>query len=188
VDDFPAAHSMDTVWFAVDAAGRVAMFDTGENGHAPKTDQGNDIRNELWQFHDPAFDPDEDYIDDEETQAAALGLYSYSYGDSGSADPIERYARLKIPEQPLHVDQLPPAMRRLVWLVVFEKVNFADAPYLQPIEVVKCVYWYSSRVAYVSADGITVRPIRGQEARFREFVDDLRRHWPDAPYHYEGID
>lgn len=33
--DFPAAHSMDSAWFAVDADGRVARFDTGENGAVP---------------------------------------------------------------------------------------------------------------------------------------------------------
>ncbi len=35
VDDFPAAHSMDTVWFAVDADGHIAEFDTGEQGWLP---------------------------------------------------------------------------------------------------------------------------------------------------------
>jgi len=33
--DFPAAHSMDSAWFAVDADGHVASFDTGENGAVP---------------------------------------------------------------------------------------------------------------------------------------------------------
>jgi len=33
--DFPAAHSMDSAWFAVDADGHVARFDTGENGAVP---------------------------------------------------------------------------------------------------------------------------------------------------------
>jgi hypothetical protein len=33
--DFPAAHSMDTAWFAVDLDGHVALFDTGESGAAP---------------------------------------------------------------------------------------------------------------------------------------------------------
>lgn len=36
--DFPAAHSMDSQWFAVDASGRVAMFDTDEPGPAPAVD------------------------------------------------------------------------------------------------------------------------------------------------------
>ena len=35
--DFPAAHSMDSAWFAVDADGHVARFDTGENGAVPNT-------------------------------------------------------------------------------------------------------------------------------------------------------
>jgi hypothetical protein len=34
--DFPAAHSMDTMWFAVDADGHVAAFDTGEGGAVPE--------------------------------------------------------------------------------------------------------------------------------------------------------
>ena len=33
--DFSAAHSMDTLWFAVDQVGHVGLFTTGENGHAP---------------------------------------------------------------------------------------------------------------------------------------------------------
>jgi hypothetical protein len=34
--DFPAAHSMDTAWFAVDLDGHVAVFETGEAGALPK--------------------------------------------------------------------------------------------------------------------------------------------------------
>jgi hypothetical protein len=33
--DFPAAHSMDTSWFAVDKCGHVAIFNTGEAGPVP---------------------------------------------------------------------------------------------------------------------------------------------------------
>ncbi len=33
--DFPAAHSMDTEWFAVDKCGHVAIFDGGEDGPVP---------------------------------------------------------------------------------------------------------------------------------------------------------
>lgn len=35
--DHPAAHSMDTTWFAVDRDGKVASFDTGEAGAMPAT-------------------------------------------------------------------------------------------------------------------------------------------------------
>jgi hypothetical protein len=33
--DYPAAHSMDTTWFAVDRDGHVALFDSGESGAVP---------------------------------------------------------------------------------------------------------------------------------------------------------
>jgi hypothetical protein len=33
--DYPAAHSMDTMWFAVDTDGNVAVFDSGEAGAVP---------------------------------------------------------------------------------------------------------------------------------------------------------
>ena len=37
--DFPAAHSMDSCWFAVDEAGHVGFFDTGEGGALPTADE-----------------------------------------------------------------------------------------------------------------------------------------------------
>ena len=33
--DYPAAHSMDTTWYAIDQQGQVASFDTGEAGCVP---------------------------------------------------------------------------------------------------------------------------------------------------------
>ncbi|MCA9645194.1 MAG: hypothetical protein KC492_31100 [Myxococcales bacterium] len=35
LEDFPAAHSMDTQWYAVDEQGHVGVFDTGEDGALP---------------------------------------------------------------------------------------------------------------------------------------------------------
>ena len=32
MQDFPAAHSMDTTWFAIDADGCVGIFNSDENG------------------------------------------------------------------------------------------------------------------------------------------------------------
>ncbi|MGE0323716.1 MAG: hypothetical protein AB7K71_02445 [Polyangiaceae bacterium] len=34
-EEFPAAHSMDTEWFAIDAEGNVALFDSAETGAVP---------------------------------------------------------------------------------------------------------------------------------------------------------
>jgi hypothetical protein len=36
MQDFPAAHSMDTTWFAIDADGCVGIFNTNEGGAVPK--------------------------------------------------------------------------------------------------------------------------------------------------------
>ena len=33
--DFPAAHSMDSSWYAIDKNGHVALFDTGAGGAIP---------------------------------------------------------------------------------------------------------------------------------------------------------
>jgi hypothetical protein len=35
IQDFPAAHSMDTSWFGIDENGEIAIFETGENGCLP---------------------------------------------------------------------------------------------------------------------------------------------------------
>jgi hypothetical protein len=39
--DFPAAHSMDTDWFAIDADGNIGIFDSGEGGAVPVLDDFN---------------------------------------------------------------------------------------------------------------------------------------------------
>lgn len=39
MQDFPAAHSMDTEWFAVDANGNLAIFDSGEGGAVPESNR-----------------------------------------------------------------------------------------------------------------------------------------------------
>jgi hypothetical protein len=67
--DFPAAHSMDTCWFAVDRDGHVGYFDTGEAGARPFDalfeEDPSDVLEELQQltprgevvYHLPGFLP-----------------------------------------------------------------------------------------------------------------------------------
>jgi len=62
--DYPAAHSMDTCFFAVDRDGHVAVFDTGEAGAVPtgalSGDEAYEMRQQLAQLprvevlHDPS--------------------------------------------------------------------------------------------------------------------------------------
>ena len=46
MSDFPAAHSMDTTWFAVDAEGHIGMFNSGEGGAVPKSN--SQFMREYW--------------------------------------------------------------------------------------------------------------------------------------------
>jgi hypothetical protein len=41
MQDFPAAHSMDTEWFAIDADGNIGIFDSGEGGAVPTSNNFN---------------------------------------------------------------------------------------------------------------------------------------------------
>jgi hypothetical protein len=47
VIDYPAAHSMDSAWFAVDRDGRVAYFSTGEAGAMPEDAADSDALDEA---------------------------------------------------------------------------------------------------------------------------------------------
>ena len=50
MEDFPAAHSMDTTWFAIDRDGNLAVFDSGEAGAVPEetiADQGFPHEDEI---------------------------------------------------------------------------------------------------------------------------------------------
>ncbi len=56
--DFPAAHSMDTTWFAVDELGHVASFESYENGHVPERAEDEDVLFDLWRLRHPGGDED----------------------------------------------------------------------------------------------------------------------------------
>ncbi|MFO0928266.1 MAG: radical SAM protein [Gemmataceae bacterium] len=172
--DYPAAHSMDTTWFAVDAKGQVAMFTTGENGHLPEQ-TGNDLQDDLLGLSQPAA---ADFLWGEEL-AQTVGVYYYDFAEE-SYHPIGRYARQMVPPRPIHVDQLRPDLREQCRRVVFDQVDFAAADFLQPNEYVRCIYWYSDIVAYLCADGVTVRPVPGKEGAFAAFVHRFRHENAEA--------
>jgi hypothetical protein len=175
---------MDTTWFALDGQGHVARFTSGENGHVPEAAPAEesldpDPLEELWALRHGS-DPSEgrpEYLD-EPKEVTRLGLFYYDYNEE--FDPIGTYSRGPAPENPLHVDQLPPHLRKLVKQVRFEDVRFAEAERVQPLEEYDCVYWYEAdRVAYLCADGVTVRPIPGREGRFEGFCQTYRAENPE---------
>ena len=99
--DFPAAHSMDTRWFAIDRDGHVALFDSGEGGAVPETAGNEDggfasterLLGELGATKSEL----EDVLAVEPDRLGELGLYFYSC-DGGMAEP---YERIMAPDQPV---------------------------------------------------------------------------------------
>jgi hypothetical protein len=188
-EDFPAAHSHDTLWFAVDEAGHVGVFWSGPLGHSPETaENAEDLPGELWRLCHPGEHPAPAYSArfpaDPET-VAVLGLFYYDYGRAGLpllpwVYNLEPYHLARPPEAPLHIDQLPPALRERCKRIRFERVHFAQSEWLQPLEQYACDYRYKiERVAYLGGDGKTVRPIPGREEDFRQFCRAFREEHPE---------
>jgi len=185
-DDYPAAHSMDQTWFAVDQAGHVGVFFTGEDGPLPSGsyDAGNLIdvlralRGESADQEDDDDDPDWDAMEEE---AADRGLFVYHY--VGAFDPIIRpYSFRYMPGTPLHVEQLPPWIRRLFKATRFEGTLFPDSERIQIIEHsarIDIFFYSKDDVAYLADDQKTVRPIPGKEHLFAAFCEDFRTHQAD---------
>ncbi len=183
MEDYPAAHSMDTEWYAMDARGCVAIFSSGENGTVPHQ-AGPDVGGiwDLWCLLEPSADRDnEDQWSavwaDVAGSAAKLGAFSYDYGLD--FDPIGTYRRECLPSRPLHIDQLPLYVRECCRCVRFASLSFAETEIIQPLELFTCEYWdASNRVAYLASDQKTVRPIPGHEHEFVAFCEALRQTDP----------
>jgi hypothetical protein len=176
--DYPAAHSADTEWFAVDAAGHVAFFTSGENGHVPEGVEDSNLLHELWTLRHPHQSEAAWWRLSREQLANEFGVYCYDYDDELLID-LGPYYLTGVPKMAVHVDQLPPELRRQCKQIRFEKITFSDAELVQPLEWFPCVYWYQeSRVAYLASDGKTIRPIAGMEDRFAEFCKEFRKANP----------
>ena len=175
--DYPAAHSMDSVWFAVDADGRVAAFDTGENGHIPSEGNEGFGWEVLVEMERAAGLADNE---DKETgeRCKELGLFYYDFGNR--IGPVSPYDRLAVPPAPVHVNQLPPPLRRRVRVASFPGLRFADAECIQPLERYPCDgYDLDDETAYLCADGKTVKPIPGAEEFFRDWVRAFQKESPE---------
>jgi hypothetical protein len=248
--DYPAAHSMDTMFFAVDKDGNVAVFNTGEAGAVPTralaAEQAEDVQRQLLSdlprceiIHDvdgqdPAqrrqpdggiplpftglqypvlmfltsLDPVQADIaagqafpvranagaavvwrtlsEARYRDLAAAGVcvsWAYFFGldDEAGTLPPESiglflyshrtenwisgpYDRRQIPATPLHVDQLPPRLRKIVQSFTFESLSFHEAHEIQPMEHTECESW---EAAWLDLQK-NIRCIPGREAEYAE--------------------
>jgi hypothetical protein len=242
--DFPAAHSMDTMWFAVDAQGHIGSFNTGEAGALPDSMMNRDdawtIRQRLlddlprtniihdqrghylpdgrtWrgdeiptgmsalifvstlepfqtQIESNRFDvapavngqtllwqnvtPEEselltrsgavlgwDYYfgsDEADEYLATRGLFEFTHlTENWISGP---YGRLRLPDRPIHIDQLQPRLRGILKELQFKDLSFAESAYLNPAKYFKCESYEFAR-GWQDVDG-SVHPFIGHEKDF----------------------
>ncbi|MEM6931175.1 MAG: hypothetical protein AAF602_29865 [Myxococcota bacterium] len=165
--DWPAAHSMDTEWFGVDENGQIARFDTGEPGAVPVDHDPNRAYELARAVLEAAAAHAGDVIDDHtswlDVEPSELGVFDYGVSDYG----VEPYECIEPPEEPLHIDALPPEMqKRLVRL----PVRFEDEPDL-PVGAYIPVDFWGGVPFYEDVDGLA-RPIVGREAEFAALVGE----------------
>jgi hypothetical protein len=178
--DYPAAHSADTTWFAVDADGHVGVFDSGQNGAVP---EGAEPVDQYWlvrTLQGPSaagnWPPAEVW-----REAVRLGLFWFQHDDDFDELPFPSpYGQGQSPATPLHVNQLPPQYRELARRIRLENVRFSDGKGVQPVEHVACQVWDGEAAfAYLASDGVTIRPLPGREDLFAAHREELREYFPD---------
>jgi hypothetical protein len=199
LNDYPAAHSMDTDWFAVDGAGQVGLFQSGPDGAYPSDAYGggslhdgvsgpdlNDILHQLRAGQQDA-DPDDWEVDG----FVQAGLYVFESSDGEHlSPPVEihenflafPYTLTHRPDHPLHIGQLSPRLVALLRAVRLPASRFGTTPTVQPARQVSGSTWYSYSgvlLAYLDEDGITIRPIPGQEDHFADYCRDLLADFPE---------
>ena len=187
VADYPAAHSMDTTWYAVDGAGHVAVFLSGEQGPVPL---GADPDKHLFWFlrlldNDGRKPEDEDYDDDwdaAEEDAAGRGFYIFEYIDSFWPF-YHPYTRTWEPGEALHVDQLPPAARKLFTENALKGVSFATGEQIQPAGRLDCFYYADDIVGCLLPGENEVMAVPGREEKYRAALADLRKEFPKLTFH-----
>jgi hypothetical protein len=102
-------------------------------------------------------------LDPDTPPLGELGLYNYRHlTENWISGP---YGRQQLPTQPLHVDQLPPALRNQLKQVRFNTLSFTDTLYIQPVEHTSCESW---EVGWMDVTGKRLRPMPGQEDAFAE--------------------
>src|SRR5262245_3173822 len=106
---------------------------------------------------------------------ARYGLYEYEHlCENWVAGP---YGRYRVPGRPVHIDQLPPAMRTRLKPPLLADLRFADTVHLQPAEHWECDSW---EPAWLGLDRV-VRPFPGRGDDYEELYD-MRADFPGLQF------
>jgi hypothetical protein len=97
-----------------------------------------------------------------ELSLARRGLFAYrAHARINIAEP---YGQVFAPREPLRLDSAPGAVRDVLATRARLDVSFSSSPYVQPVGLIPCAVW-GEPAAYLAADGFTVRPFPGVDAR-----------------------
>jgi hypothetical protein len=131
----PAAHSMDTTWFAVDDDGHVAAFDSGERGGVPAAATQNtaDVA-ELGALR-PFVIEDEGWsrelYESDDPGPFSSGFYEFSH-EVDFRETALLYVRTTRPLIAAHIDELPASVQ--AQCLAMPGVRFEEHPVLQPLD------------------------------------------------------
>jgi hypothetical protein len=256
-NDYSAAHSMDSCWFAVDRDGYIAVFDTGESGAMPEVgvngDDAYELRDRLTGLApagDVLYDPRGQNLADTPTgplpehefpalvflsslapaqmdieagratvvratdgyavvyarlaadqarrlnESGAVTAWAYHYAAEQGEGGLARhgiyeythlcenwiagpYGRDRVPARRLHIDQLPPDLRRALKGAQLRDVSFSVTPQIQPMEHWPCASW---EPGWLGTDGV-VRPVAGREDEYSDMVGEMQAEMPQ--YRFE---
>jgi hypothetical protein len=255
--DFPAAHSMDSCWFAVDRDGHIGYFETGESGAMPEVgicgDDAYEVRDRLARMlpaGDVLFDPGGRTLPGESVgplpdhgfpalvflshlapaqsdveagratvvrategyavayrqltaaqarrlrDSGAVTAWAYHYDDPAGPGGLARhgiyeythlcenwiagpYGREQIPARRVHVDQLPPDIRKPLKEARLLDRSFSVTPHIQPMEHWPCQSW---EPGWLGTDGV-VRPVPGRGDEYAERMEEMQDDTPQ--YRFE---
>jgi len=161
-----ADHRLGRQWFAIDQDGYIGLFLVGDGGAVPE--------DAHWSYgYDDFFKRlgSSASRGDVGKAAAQLGIYLYQIGPLDK-HLAERYHGHRSPRMPLHIDQVPPDIRRYIGLLQFDTLTFANTAVIQPVELTKCETFDAG---YLARDGKTVRMVPGREEDYDLFVRDVEK-------------
>jgi hypothetical protein len=103
---------------------------------------------------------------------ARHGVYEYTHlCENWIAGP---YGRDQVPARRVHIDQLPPAVRRQLKAAQLPTLSFSVAPHVQPMEHWPCESW---EPGWLGTDGV-VRPVAGREDEYANLMDEMQDDSP----------
>jgi hypothetical protein len=180
--DFPAAHSMDSSWYAVDKDGNVALFHTGAGGAMPENAYSPEAAEYVEELDDETRE-ELDIVDlDPKQLPPEKRVFVYHTGQMDEA-LADRYQRKRVPKNPIHVDELPPAVRDALGRVRFDGLAFSETKVFQPVELTPCATWDA---AYLAGDGKTVKPVPGREEEYAQFFREYHNEFGEFKFEPPG--